>query len=67
MSTQALFTETKINRNNKKIQGLYKTLFLIMTLLLLLPVLIILGTLIVKGGSMISIDFLFTDIEGRYG
>jgi phosphate transport system permease protein len=35
-------------------------LFLMMTLLLIAPVLMILGTLIVKGGSVISIDFLFT-------
>ena len=31
-----------------------------MTLLLIVPVMLILGTLIVKGGSVISIDFLFT-------
>jgi phosphate transport system permease protein len=32
-----------------------------MTLLLITPVLLILGTLVVKGGSVISIDFLFTN------
>jgi phosphate transport system permease protein len=56
-----MFEATAINEKDKKIQGLYRTLFLVMTLLLILPVLIILGTLIVKGGSMISIDFLFTE------
>lgn len=59
--TESLFTESQLNVKNKKIQNLYRVLFLMMTLLLILPVLIILGTLIVKGGSMISIDFLFTD------
>jgi phosphate transport system permease protein len=33
---------------------------MMMTLLLIAPVLIILGTLIYKGGSIISVDFLFT-------
>ncbi|MCK5647804.1 MAG: phosphate ABC transporter permease PstA [Gammaproteobacteria bacterium] len=59
--TESLFAESQLNVKNKKIQSLYRVLFLMMTLLLILPVLIILGTLIVKGGSMISIDFLFTD------
>jgi len=61
ISVDSQFAETQLNVKNKKIQGLYKTLFLMMTLLLILPVLVILGTLIIKGGSMISIDFLFTD------
>ncbi|NOQ78564.1 MAG: phosphate ABC transporter permease PstA [Gammaproteobacteria bacterium] len=61
MPVENLFTESQLNVKNKKIQSLYRVLFLLMTLLLILPVLIILGTLIVKGGSMISIDFLFTD------
>ena len=56
-----MFEATNINEKDKKIQVVYRTLFLMMTLLLILPVLIILGTLIFKGGSMISIDFLFTD------
>lgn len=56
-----MFAESQLNAKNKKIQGLYRILFLMMTLLLILPVLVILGTLIAKGGSMISIDFLFTD------
>lgn len=55
-----MFTETRLNARNRKIQGLYRLLFMIMTGLLILPVLTILGTLIYKGGSIISIDFLFT-------
>lgn len=60
-SVESQFVESRLNRKNQKIQSLYRILFLMMTLLLILPVLVILGTLIVKGGSMISIDFLFTD------
>ncbi len=56
-----MFEATAINRKDQKIQALYRILFLLMTLLLIIPVVIILSTLIVKGGSMISIDFLFTE------
>ena len=55
-----MFAETELNVRNKKIQTLYRVLFMLMTGLLILPVLIILATLIYKGGSVISMDFLFT-------
>ena len=55
-----MFAETELNIRNKKIQTLYRVLFMLMTGLLILPVLIILATLIYKGGSVISMDFLFT-------
>ncbi len=56
-----MFVETRLNSRDKKVQGLYRTVFALMTGLLILPVLIILGTLIIKGGPIISIDFLFTE------
>jgi phosphate transport system permease protein len=56
-----MFSESILNKKNKRIQSLYRSLFMMMTLLLILPVLIILGTLIYKGGSIISVDFLLTD------
>lgn len=55
-----MFEETAQNIKDRKIQSLYRTLFMLMTALLVLPVLIILGTLVYKGGSVLSIDFLFT-------
>jgi len=55
-----MFEASELNLRNRRIQQLYKLLFLLMTLLLIVPVMLILGTLIVKGGSVISIDFLFT-------
>ena len=55
-----MFETSELNVHNQRVQRLYRTLFLMMTLLLITPVLLILGTLIVKGGSVISIDFLFT-------
>ncbi|MDH3870878.1 MAG: phosphate ABC transporter permease PstA [Gammaproteobacteria bacterium] len=56
-----MFEASDLNQRNERVQWLFKALFLLMTCLLILPVLIILTTLIVKGGSVISIDFLFTN------
>ena len=56
-----MFAESALNVKNKHIQNLFRNLFLLMTLLLIIPVVIILATLVVKGGSIISIDFLFSD------
>jgi phosphate transport system permease protein len=56
-----MFAESALNIRNKRVQNLFRILFLMMTILLVVPVIIILGTLITKGGSIISIDFLFTD------
>ncbi|MEN8204927.1 MAG: phosphate ABC transporter permease PstA [Pseudomonadota bacterium] len=55
-----MFETSALNIRNQRVQRLFNILFLLMTVLLILPVLLILGTLIVKGGSVISIDFLFT-------
>ena len=56
-----MFAETELNKRNKRVQGLYRTLFLLMTIILIVPVAIILGTLVYKGGGVVSIDFLFTN------
>ena len=55
-----MFETSQLNKRNKQTQKLFQVLFMMMTLLLIAPVLIILGTLIYKGGSIISVDFLFT-------
>ena len=55
-----MFEISELNKRNQKTQKLFQVLFLMMTLMLIVPVLIILGTLIYKGGSIISVDFLFT-------
>ena len=55
-----MFETSELNIRNQRVQRLFSTLFLMMTMLLIAPVLLILGTLIAKGGSVISIDFLFT-------
>jgi phosphate transport system permease protein len=56
-----MFAETGLNVRNKKVQNLFRLLFMLMTILLIVPVVIILAMLIHKGGGIISIDFLFTD------
>ncbi len=56
-----MFAESTLNARNKKVQGLFRILFMLMTIILIIPVVVILGTLIYKGGGIISIDFLFTD------
>jgi len=55
-----MFQASALNVQNYRVQRLFKLLFLLMTMLLIIPVLLILGTLVIKGGSVISIDFLFT-------
>jgi phosphate transport system permease protein len=55
-----MFETSELNNRNRNKQKLFQILFMMMTLLLIAPVLIILGTLIYKGGSIISVDFLFT-------
>jgi phosphate transport system permease protein len=56
-----MFAATEQNIKDQRVLSLTRTLFMMMTGLLIAPVMIILITLIVKGGSVISIDFLFTD------
>lgn len=56
-----MFQESALNVKNKKVQRLFKTLFMLMTVLLVIPVLVILSTLVYKGGSIVSLEFLFSD------
>jgi len=56
-----MFEATEVNIRNQRTEKLFKILFLLMTGLLILPVAIILVILIYKGGSVLSLDFLFTN------
>jgi len=56
-----MFAATELNRRNRQVERLVRILFMMMTVLLVLPVLVILGTLIYKGGSVVTVDFLFTN------
>jgi phosphate transport system permease protein len=55
-----MFTASDLNVRNKKVEKLFRILFMLMSVLLILPVLTILATLVYKGGSVVTIDFLFT-------
>jgi phosphate transport system permease protein len=55
-----MFEATELNVRNRKVEQLYKILFLLMTGLLILPVAVILIILTYKGSSAISMNFLFT-------
>jgi phosphate transport system permease protein len=55
-----MFEATDLNLRNRRTQGLFRLLFLLMTVVLIVPVVMILGTLIHKGGSVLSLEFLFT-------
>ncbi len=55
------FASSDVNLRKQKVQKLFQTLFGLMTVLLILPVAAILGTMVYKGGSVISMEFLFTN------
>jgi len=56
-----VFEATTLNLRNRRVERLARLLFLLMTVLLIVPVLIILTILTVKGGSVISLEFLFSE------
>ncbi len=56
-----MFEATELNQKNQRVEKLWRLLFLLMTVLLIAPVVMILGILIAKGGSAISIEFLFAE------
>ncbi len=55
-----MFEATAQNRRNRRVEGVFRLLFLWMTCMLILPVALILGVLIVRGGPAISWEFLFS-------
>lgn len=56
-----MFEASELNDRNRRVERLWRLLFLVMTTLLILPVVVILSVLVYKGGPVISIDFLFTE------
>ncbi len=55
-----MFAANAVNLRNRKTEKLFRILFSMMTGLLILPVLAILGILIYRGGSVVTMNFLFT-------
>jgi len=56
-----MFEATELNIRNRKVERLFRILFMLMTALLILPVVLILAVLTYKGGSVVSMNFLFTN------
>jgi len=56
-----MFSATDLDRANQTRQAQFRLLFLTMTVLLILPVVIILTILVYRGGSILSLSFLFTN------
>jgi len=56
-----MFGASALNIRNRKVEGLFRVLFMLMTGLLILPVVIILAILTWKGGSVVDLNFLFTN------
>ncbi len=56
----SIFASTALNERNRRVEGLFRTLFLLMTMLLVVPVVMILSVLIWKGGPSLSMEFLFS-------
>ena len=55
-----MFEASELNIRNRKVQKLFRILFLMMTLLLILPVAVILAILTWKGSSVVNLSFIFT-------
>jgi phosphate transport system permease protein len=55
-----MFASTELDERNRRVEWLFRTLFLMMTLILIVPVALILGVLIYKGSPVISWEFLTT-------
>lgn len=55
-----LFEKTALDERNRKIQDLFRLLFLTMTVLLILPVGLVLAVLVYKGGPALTWEFLTT-------
>ncbi len=56
----SIFATTALNERNRRVEGLFRTLFGLMTILLVVPVVLIMSVLVWKGGPSISMEFLFS-------
>jgi len=61
VSPEAMFTETEIGRQKRRIENVIRIFFLVMTSLMIIPLLLIIGYLLYKALPVLSIEFLFTN------
>lgn len=55
-----MFEQTSLDQRNKRIEKLFRILFMLMAAILIIPVLIVVGTLIKNGAPALSWDFFTT-------
>ena len=56
-----MFTETPIDRQKRRIEGVVRILLLVITSMMILPLLLIIGYLFYKALPVLSFEFLFTN------
>ena len=61
VSPEAMFTETEIGRQKRRIENVMRIFFLLMTSLMIIPLLLIIGYLLYKALPVLSLEFLFTN------
>ena len=61
VSPEAMFTETEIGRQKRRIENLMRIFFLVMTSLMIIPLLLIIGYLFYKALPVLSLEFLFSN------
>ena len=54
----SMFARTPLDQQNRRVEWLVKTLFLMMTVLLIVPVALIMSILIYRGAPALSLEFL---------
>ncbi len=61
ISTEQMFTETRISRQKRLTENLMKVFFSVMTSLMIIPLLLLIGYLFYKALPVLSLEFLFTN------
>ena len=61
VSPEAMFTETEIGRQKRRIENVMRIFFLVMTSLMIIPLFLIIGYLLYKALPVLSLEFLFTN------
>ncbi len=61
VSPQEMFTETPIDRQKRRIEGIMRVFLLVITSMMILPLLLIIGYLLYKALPVLSFEFLFTN------
>lgn len=61
VSPEAMFTETELDRQKRRIENVVRIFLLVMTSLMIIPLLFIIGYLLYKALPVLSFEFLFTN------